>query len=92
MYLTRNDTGQTQLEVSGCAGLPRRGRVGSCAAAITASCMSLEHRTLSDDRVAPFLEDAEGSSAQGHKVFVAIADFGFDGGDAACDYVGSDIQ
>ena len=41
--------------------------VGSWAAAITTSCISLEHHALSDDRVAPFVEDGEGSFAQGHE-------------------------
>src|SRR5215210_1869857 len=36
-----------------------------------------------DDRVAPFLEDAEGGRAQGHEVSITIADFGLDGGDTA---------
>src|SRR5215210_3988233 len=36
------------------------------------------------DGVATLFEDAEGSRAQGHEVSVAIADFGLDGGDAAC--------
>src|SRR5215211_4226376 len=34
--------------------------------------------------VAPFLEDAEGSRAQGHEVFVGVADSGLYGGYAAC--------
>src|SRR5215204_7226658 len=38
----------------------------------------------SDDRVAAFLEDAEGARAQGDEVSITVADFGLDGGDAAC--------
>jgi hypothetical protein len=41
-------------------------------------------RALSDDWVASFLEDAEGSCAHGHEVSIAIADSGLDRGDAAC--------
>src|SRR5918997_2591193 len=40
-------------------------------------------RMSSDDRVASFLEDAEGSCAHGHEVSVAITHPGLDGGDAA---------
>src|SRR5215204_6685614 len=38
----------------------------------------------SDDRVAAFLEDAEGARAQGDEVSITVADFGLDGGDTAC--------
>jgi hypothetical protein len=41
-------------------------------------------RASSNDGVASFLEDAEGSRAHGYEVFITIADSGLDSGDAAC--------
>src|SRR5215203_1862226 len=38
----------------------------------------------SHDRVASFLEDAEGSCAHGYKASITITDSGLDGGDATC--------
>ena len=38
----------------------------------------------SHDRVASFLEDAEGSCAHGYKASITITDPGLDGGDATC--------
>ncbi len=38
----------------------------------------------SHDRVASFLEDAEGSCAHGYEVSITITDSGLDGGDATC--------
>ena len=32
------------------------------------------------DRVASFLEDAEGARAHGHEILIAVADLGLDGG------------
>src|SRR5919112_6784787 len=41
-------------------------------------------RASSDDRVASFLEDAEGSCAHRYEVSVTITDSGLDGGNATC--------
>src|SRR5215213_8349513 len=55
--------------------LPRTGGVTVCHGMPRAS---------SDDRVASFLEDAEGSCAHGYEVSVTITDSGLDGGNATC--------
>jgi hypothetical protein len=41
-------------------------------------------RASSDDGVASFLEDAEGSCAHGYEISITIVDSGLDGGDATC--------